>query len=160
MKVKNPAITLILLMVAAVSAAGFPVITADDPEDPGEIERACVPGLGAAPRTEGVEGARYVPWDATGWRRDYGPCAWRRRADDEQERVDREMRVRTEKIVSTVLREARERQVGEAAEVLEDGPEDFYGSHPDRSGEAPYPFPESYRIRASKGVRTWTRGPC
>ncbi|QIN79650.1 hypothetical protein GBA65_15200 [Rubrobacter marinus] len=67
--------------------------------------------------------------------------------------------MRTEKIVSTVLREARERQVGEAAEVLEDGPEDFYGSHPDRSGEAPYPFLEPYKIRASKGVRMWTRGP-
>ncbi len=64
----------------------------------------------------------------TGWRRDYDPCPWRSRADDEQKRVGWEMWVRMEKIIATILHEAHGRQVGEAADTLEEGPECFYGS--------------------------------
>ena len=36
-----------------------------------------------------------------------------------------------EKIISVVLKEAHERQVEEAADALEEGPEGFYGSGAD-----------------------------
>ena len=76
---------------------------------------------------------RYAQWDATGWHRDYDPCVWRSRATQEQKRAGWEMWVRMEKIIATVLREAHERQVEEAADALEEGPEGFYKSHLDRS---------------------------
>ena len=92
-----------------------------------EIERTCVPGLvEVVLRTEGIEGVRYAPWDMTGWHRDYDPCIWRSRADEERKRVGWEMWVRMEKIIATVLREAYERQVEEAMEALGEGPEGFY----------------------------------
>ena len=37
-----------------------------------------------------------------------------------------------EKIIATVLHEAHERQVGEATDALEEGPESFYKSHLNR----------------------------
>jgi hypothetical protein len=97
-----------------------------------EIERTCVPGLVEVLRQEGVEGVRYALWDMTGWHRDYDPCVWRSRATDEQKRVGWEMWVRMEKIIATVLDEAHKRQVEEAMDALEEGPESFYRSHLDR----------------------------
>ena len=97
-----------------------------------EIERTCVPGLVEVLRTEGIEGVRYALRDTTGWHRDYDPSVCRSRADEEQKRVGREMRMRIEKIVATVLHEAHERQVGEAPDALEEGPEGFYKGHLDR----------------------------
>jgi hypothetical protein len=55
---------------------------------------------------EGLDGVRYVLWDATGW----------------------EMAVRIEKILVTVLHETHSRQVEEALETLSEGPEGFYKS--------------------------------
>ena len=80
-------------------------------------------------REEGTDGVRYALWDATGWHRDYSPAAWRNRATEEQKRIGWEMVVRIEKIVTTVLHEAHKRQVEEAMETLEEGPEGFYKSH-------------------------------
>lgn len=40
--------------------------------------------------------------------------------------------MRIEKIVATVLRKAHERQVEEATDALEEGPEGLYGSSLDR----------------------------
>jgi hypothetical protein len=97
-----------------------------------EIERTCVSGLVEVLRTEGIEGVRYALWDMTGWHREYDPCVWRSRATEEQKRVGWEMWVRMEKIVATVLHEAHERQVEEALDALEEGPEGFYGSSLDR----------------------------
>ena len=54
-------------------------------------------------RTEGIERVRYALFDMTGWHRDYDPCLWRSRADEEQKRVGWEMWVRMEKIIATVL---------------------------------------------------------
>ncbi|MGI9049188.1 MAG: hypothetical protein ACR2GU_07430 [Rubrobacteraceae bacterium] len=42
------------------------------------------------------------------------------------------MWVRMEKIIATVLKEARERQMEETMDALEEGPESFYKSHLDR----------------------------
>ena len=97
-----------------------------------EIERTALPGLLEVLRTEGIDGVRYALWDMTGWHRDYSPAAWRSRATDEQKRIGWEMWVRMEKIVATVLHEAHERQVEEATDALEEGPESFYGSSLDR----------------------------
>lgn len=80
-------------------------------------------------REEDIEAVRYVLWTATGWHRDYSPPAWRRRATEEQKRVGWEMAVRIEKIISTVLHEAHERQVGETMDTLSEGPEGFYRSY-------------------------------
>ncbi len=44
----------------------------------------------------------------------------------EQKRIGWEMAVRIEKILCTVLHEAHRRQVEEAMETLEEGPEGFY----------------------------------
>ena len=77
---------------------------------------------------------RYALWDMTGWHRDHSPAAWRGRATDEQKRIGREMWVRMEKIIAAVLHEAHERQVEEATDALEKGPESFYRSGLDRSG--------------------------
>ena len=51
-----------------------------------------------------------------------------------QKRIGREAWVRMEKIIATVLHETHERQVGEATDALEEGPESFYRSGLDRSG--------------------------
>ncbi|MDP9484524.1 MAG: hypothetical protein M3Q49_01810 [Actinomycetota bacterium] len=96
-----------------------------------EIERTCVPGLVEVLRTEGIEGVRYALWDMTGWHRDYDPCVWRSRATEEQKRGGWEMWVRMEKIAAIVLQKAHERQVEEATDALEEGPEGFYGSSAD-----------------------------
>jgi hypothetical protein len=42
------------------------------------------------------------------------------------------MWVRMEKVIATVLDEAHKRQVEEAMDALEEGPESFYKSHLDR----------------------------
>ena len=97
-----------------------------------EIERTALPGLLEVLRAEGIDGVRYALWDMTVRRRDYSPAAWRSRATDEQKRVGWEMWVRMEKIIATVLHEAHERQVGEATDALEKGPESFYKSGLDR----------------------------
>ena len=97
-----------------------------------EIERDCVRSLVEVLRTEGIDGVRYALWDATGWHRDYDPCVLRSRATDEQKRIGWEMWVRMEKIIATVLHEAHERQVEEATDALEEGPEGFYESYLDR----------------------------
>ena len=97
-----------------------------------EIERTCVPGLVEGLRTEGIDGGRYALWDMTGWHRDYDPCVWRRRATDEQKCEGWEMWVRMEKIIATVLHEAHRRQVEEAMDALDEGPESFYRSSADR----------------------------
>ncbi|MDP9475918.1 MAG: hypothetical protein M3R38_09565 [Actinomycetota bacterium] len=56
-----------------------------------EIEWTCVPGLVEVLRTEGIEGVRYPLFDVTGRHRDYAPCLWRSRADEERKRVGWEM---------------------------------------------------------------------
>ena len=78
-------------------------------------------------REEGLDAARHVLWDATGWQRDYSPPAWRSRATEEQKRVGWEMAVRIEKILCTVLHEAHQRQAEETMKTLVKGPEGFYG---------------------------------
>ena len=91
-----------------------------------EIERECIPGLVRVLKEEGLEAVRYALWDTIGWHRDYDPCLWRSRADEERKRVGRETWVRMEKIIALVLQKARERQVEEAMDALEDGPEGLY----------------------------------
>src|SRR3989337_2705287 len=91
-----------------------------------EIEREGITGLVEVLREEGLDAVRYVLWDATGWHRDYSPPAWRNRAAAEQKRKGWEMAVRIEKILCTVLDEARQRQVREVIETLSEGPEGFY----------------------------------
>ena len=104
-----------------------------------EIERTVLPGLVEVLRTEGIDGVRYALWDMTGWRRDYSPVAWRSRATEEQKRIGWGMRVRTKKIIATVLHEAHEQQqVEEAADALEEGPEGFYKSNPERGEDWVY----------------------
>jgi hypothetical protein len=71
----------------------------------------------------GFDAVRHVLWDATGWHRDYSPPAWRKRATEEQKRMGWEMAVRIEKILCTVLHEARQRQVEETMDTLSEGPE-------------------------------------
>ncbi len=96
-----------------------------------EIERDGIPGLVEVLREEGLDGVRYVLWDATGWHRDYSPPAWRNRATEEQKRRGWEMAVRIEKILCTVLSEAHIQQVEETMETLGEGPEGFYESRLD-----------------------------
>ncbi len=91
-----------------------------------EIEREGIPGLVEVLRKEGIDAVWYVLWDATGWRRDYSPPAWRSRATEEQKRVGWEMAVRIEKILCTVLHEAHRRQVEETMKTLVEGPEGFH----------------------------------
>ena len=92
-----------------------------------------MPGLVEVLRNEGIEGVRYALWDTTGWHRDYDPCVWRSRADEgRRKRAGWEMWVRMEKIVATVLRKARIRQVEETVNVLVEGAEGFYEGHLDR----------------------------
>ncbi|MDP9480375.1 MAG: hypothetical protein M3R38_32725 [Actinomycetota bacterium] len=85
-----------------------------------------MPGLVEVLHTEVIEGVRYDLFDLTGRHRDYDPCVWRSRADEKRKRV------RMEKIIATVLREAHGRQIGEAPYALEEGPKGFYKSHLDR----------------------------
>src|SRR5215210_7584280 len=94
-----------------------------------EIEREGISGLVEALLAQGLDGVRYVLWDATGWHRDYSPPAWRIRATKEQKRVGWEMAVRIEKILCTVLHEAHRQQVEEIMETLSEGPEGFYKSY-------------------------------
>ncbi len=96
-----------------------------------EIERKGIPGLVEVLREEGIDGVRYALWDATGWHRDYSPPAWRNRATEEQKRKGWEMAVRIEKIITTVLDEAHKRQVEQAMDTLDEGPEGFYKSYLD-----------------------------
>lgn len=49
------------------------------------------------------------------------------RATAEQKREGWKMAVRIEKIIATALHEAHERQVVEAMDTLQEGPEDLYG---------------------------------
>ena len=91
-----------------------------------EIERDCVPGLVEVLRTEGVEGVRYALWDLTDWHEKYDPQIWRNRATEEQKRVGWESWVRMERIICTVLEEARQKQIDETMGALEEGPESFY----------------------------------
>lgn len=79
-----------------------------------EVEREGIPGLVEVLREEGMDAVRQVLWDATGWHRDYDPCVWRSRADEEQKRIRWEMAVRIE-IICTVLHEAHKRQVEEVS---------------------------------------------
>jgi hypothetical protein len=87
-----------------------------------------VPSLVEVLRNEGINGVRYALWDMTGWHRDYVLCLWRSRAAEDQKRAGWEAWVRMEKIIATVLDEARERQVEEATDTLPEGPEGFYRS--------------------------------
>src|SRR3990170_4118330 len=96
-----------------------------------EIEKTGIPGPVEVLREEGLDGVRYVLWDATGWHRDYSPPAWRNRATEEQKRKGWEMAVRIEKILCTVLAKAHKRQVEETTETLSEGPEGFYRSASD-----------------------------
>lgn len=91
-----------------------------------EIDRDCIPGLVEVLRTEGTEGVRYALWDMTHWHRDYDPCGWRNHATSEQKQVGWEMWVRMERIICTVLEQARQKQIDETMDALEEGPEGFY----------------------------------
>jgi hypothetical protein len=91
-----------------------------------EIEREGVPGFVEVLRKEGIDALRDVLWDATGWHRDCSPPDWRNRAIKDQKRKGREMAVRIEKIIATVLDEAHKRQVEETMDTLAEGPEGFY----------------------------------
>lgn len=93
-----------------------------------EIERDCIPGLVEVLHLEGIEGVRFTLWDMTNWHVKYDPCIWRNRATEEQKRIGWEMRVRMEKIICTVLEEARKKQVDETMDAFEEGPKGFYGS--------------------------------
>ncbi len=59
-----------------------------------------------------MEGVRYALWDMTRGHEHYDPCVWRSRATAEQKKVSWEMRVRTEKIIATVLEETRKKAGG------------------------------------------------
>ncbi len=97
-----------------------------------EIERGRSLGLVEVLREEGLEAVRYSLWDMTGWHAEYDPCIWRDRAAGEQKRIGWEMRVRMDRIMCAVLREAHERrQMEETMDALEDGPERFYKSYLD-----------------------------
>jgi hypothetical protein len=96
------------------------------------MERECIPGLVEVLRQEGLEAARRTLWDITGWDEDYVPRSWRNRATEEQKQVGREMAVRIEKILCTVLHEAHKRQVEATMDTLSEGPEGFYTSYLDR----------------------------
>lgn len=78
-----------------------------------------IPGLLEVPREEGIVGMRYALWDVSGWHRDYSPPVWRNRAAEKPTG----WRIGSGKIMATVLREARERQVEEAMESLGQVPE-------------------------------------
>ena len=94
-----------------------------------EIQRTALPGLLEVLRTEGIDGVRYALWDMTGWRS---------HATEEQKRIVWGMRVRMENITATVLHEAHERQVEEAPDALEEGPEGFYRSNSERGEDLVY----------------------
>ncbi len=79
-------------------------------------------------REEGIDAARHVLWDATGWHHDYSLPAWRNQATEERKRIGWEMAVRIEKIICKVLHEAHRLQVEETMETLAGGSEGFYQS--------------------------------
>ncbi len=96
-----------------------------------ELEKNGIHGLVEVLREEGLDAARHVLWDATGWQRDYSPPTWRHRATEEQKRIGWEMAVRIEKILCTVLHEANMQQVEETMDRLAEGPEGFYNRYLD-----------------------------
>ena len=120
-----------------------------------EIERTAPPGPVEGLRTGGIEGVGYAPRDATGWhRRNHHSCVWRSRATEEQERDDRKMWVRTEK-VAAVPHEAPERcgsrrlrapSGGGSGGLLRELPEP-----PLRAMSLPKLFSYPYRTSASEG---------
>jgi hypothetical protein len=92
-----------------------------------EIERECVPGLVEMLRKEGLAAVRHALWDMTGWRRHHSPHALQGGVAEDRDRVDWEMRVKIEKILLTVLSEAREQQLEEIVEAIYEGPQGFHG---------------------------------
>jgi hypothetical protein len=90
------------------------------------ISRRRLNGLVEVLREEGIDAVRYALWDTTSWHKDYSPSAWRSRATEEQKKRGWEMVVRIEKIISTVLDEAHERQVEETMDTLAERPEGMY----------------------------------
>ena len=90
-----------------------------------EIEREGIHGLVEVLREEGLDAARHVLREATGWHRDYSPPACRHRATEEQKRIGWEIAVRIEKILCTVLHKAHRLQVEETMKALAGGPEGF-----------------------------------
>lgn len=93
-----------------------------------EIERDCIPGLVNVLREEGLEAVRYILWDMTGGTAITIPASG---ATEKQERIDWEMRVRMDRIMGAVLREAHKRQLEETMDALADEPGRFYKSHLD-----------------------------
>jgi methyl coenzyme M reductase subunit C len=92
-----------------------------------EIERDGLPGLTEVLRQEGLDAARFVLWDLTGWHEEYAlTLALRTRVTEEQKRRGWEVFVRIEKILATVLHEVLRQQVEETMEVFSWGPEGFY----------------------------------
>ena len=93
-----------------------------------EIERHGLAGLVEVLRLEGLEAARYVLWDATGWHKDYAlALAWDGAPTEEQKREGWEVFVRMEKILAAVLHRVLAQQVEETMDALSEGPEGFYG---------------------------------
>lgn len=92
-----------------------------------EIERDGLPGLTEVLRQEGLDAARFVLWDLTGWHEEYAlTLALRTRVTEEQKRRGWEVFVRIEKILATVLHEVLRQQVEETMEVFSWGSEGFY----------------------------------
>ena len=92
-----------------------------------EIERDGLPGLVEVLRQEGLDAARFILWDLTGWHKEYAlALALRSRVTEEQKRRGWEMFVRTEKILATALHEILRQQVEETREAFSEGPEGFY----------------------------------
>jgi len=96
-----------------------------------EIERECLPSLVQVLREEGLEAVRYFLWDLMGWHHNYDPVLRRNRATEEHKREGWEMRVRMDKIMCTVRREAHEWQIEETLDALSDGPERFWSYQED-----------------------------
>ena len=80
-------------------------------------------------RQEELGAVRYALWGMTGWHANYDPCLRRNRATDRQKRQGWQRWVRMDEIMCAV---PREQQVEETMDARSDGPERFYGSHPDR----------------------------
>lgn len=92
-----------------------------------EIERDGLPGLAEVLRQEGLNAARFVLWDLTGWHKEYAlALALSNRVTGEQKRQGWEVFVRTEKVLATVLHEVLRQQIQETTEAFSEGPEGFY----------------------------------
>ena len=92
-----------------------------------EIERDALPGLVEVLRQEGLEAARFVLWDLTGWHEEYAlALALKGWITQEQKRRGWEMFVRMEKILATVLHVLLMQQVEETLDALSEGPEGLY----------------------------------